>query len=207
LPSSGNNVPVQGNGPLAASTDGVGGGNGPNRGAGIQDGPNRGDNNPSFSTVITEDDAIRLEEVREQLVNAAQTLPRKPRTNLECRLQGKFSTTGKTIGFADVDVDGKFFTVGGVSGEADLPGFACLLPENQRQLSTIEVEGRNRFSDTETNILEQVLLETTEESRGVISFPVASFMIYLILFTLGGRQVAQNLTNTKVSRIKLRSKF
>nr|WP_017326744.1 RHS repeat-associated core domain-containing protein [Synechococcus sp. PCC 7336] len=130
--------------------------------------PSRSANTPSFSTVVTDNDAVRLEQIRQQLESVSQQLPRRSRERFSQRVQGSISETIRTVGFADVDVDGRVFTVGGFSGESDLPSFSPLLPESQRQLPTIDVNGRNRFSDAEVRILEQVLLETTPESTGSI---------------------------------------
>ncbi|WP_051039833.1 RHS repeat-associated core domain-containing protein [Synechococcus sp. PCC 7336] len=131
---------------------------------------------PSFSQTVSDTDISRLEQIRDtarnfldqNLSQASSNKDRQSIADFRDRLDGSVFNTRKTLGFADVDIDGRFFTVGGFSGGRNVPVLAPLLPEDQRNLPAIRLDGqsRERFSDTEIKILEQVLQNTSQSSDG-----------------------------------------
>jgi hypothetical protein len=128
-------------------------------------GPNKLE--PKFSFDITDSDISRIGSIKEELLTTTQGV-----AGFNSKFRSKVRDDAKAIGFADIDIDGKQFSLKGFSSERDLDGFVPLLPEAQRQLPTTFVNKSDRFVDVEPKILEQVLLNTTKNSTGKVRLVV-----------------------------------
>ena len=116
--------------------------------------------NITYTEGITTKDAQRLQIIENRLSQERVFANKKFRDNLK--------NNNTTIGFADIDVDGRLFTVRGYSGgtkeRSQVPGFAHFQEQAQKLLSGIV--GHSRHADAEKNILEEVLLQTSSDSVG-----------------------------------------
>jgi hypothetical protein len=112
-------------------------------------------------------DISRIGSIKEELLTTTQGV-----AGFNSKFRSKVRDDAKAIGFADIDIDGKQFSLKGFSSERDLDGFVPLLPEAQRQLPTTFVNKSDRFVDVEPKILEQVLLNTTKNSTGKVRLVV-----------------------------------
>jgi hypothetical protein len=122
---------------------------------------------PKFSFDITDSDISRIGSIKDELLTTTQGVP-----GFNSKFRSKVRDDAKAIGFADIDIDGREFSLKAFSSERDLDGFAPLLPESQRQLPTTFVNKSDRFVDVEPKILEQVLLSTNKSSSGKVRLVV-----------------------------------
>jgi RHS repeat-associated protein len=122
---------------------------------------------------------ITYEDVR-RLRNLQWNLSRPGVSNSKFRQQ--IQNGVKTIGFADVDVDGEVFVINGYSGGTkkiqQVDGYAHYKDTHQlgstyaNNNGKITGDGTNRMADAEKNILEGLLLRTTSSSVGNVRLVV-----------------------------------
>lgn len=129
-----------------------------------------------FKTDLDPDDVLRLEDLRQEVLAEVESLPKRTRHNFESRLGEDFGDTGKTIGFADVLIDGKRpLEVRAVSGKQNFEGFADYVDEGVLEPSkNPKYSNRQSLpdSDAEKKILEAILEETNKDATGTIRLVV-----------------------------------
>ena len=123
----------------------------------------KSDPNISFGSPTLED-SMTEKELRGEVVGSVDTQPGA----INNKRRKNFEKGFGNIGFGDYNIDGETGRIESFSGKENLEGFAEYIPNADRNLKATEVNGRVADVDTEAKILEQILDDTTAESKGEI---------------------------------------